>query len=227
MSARDVHVNLLTIHSDTVFTKYLRFIMQNPGLTRSQILTGVKGPEFNRPGYNSDYFAYFIQKGLVKYVRAGSKFYYYTTSKGNTAVQCADANGPKKSTKSHTSKIMNVDLPFNYELPEEREKLEQTAALLKEMVAAGAVSYNETHMYFRDRLDEIPEKAITHEEVMALAKKYFGRKAKGTLMRLLQWVFIHQSYTPNLFWVTSRGNDFLKVWPGPTIMAKDAMKAAN
>lgn len=232
MSASDVHVNLLTIHSDTVFAKYLRFIKQNPGLTRSQILTAVKGPEYNRPGYNSDYFAYFIQKDLVKCVRAGNKVYYYMTSKGNAAVQRADANGPKPPIKKHTCNVSGHDIPFNTALPDERKHANEAASFIQELAsisAVDAVNTRYTRYYYSGK---VPEGAISKEKALELAKKHGGRHFKRLFTRLVNWSYLQYSWNfiagegskPKDVWVTKRGLEFIRVWPDLGQVAQEAMK---
>ena len=231
MSASDVHVNFATVHSDTEFIKLLRFIKLNPGCTRNQILAGVKGPEYARPGYFSDYFAYFIRQDLAKYVRAGSKFYYYTTARGNAVVNRADKNGPQKKKVRHTSRIRNVDIPFNYELPAEKQKIDEMAALLKDMVDAGAVEYDKT--YGRSSIPgDTPKDAMTQDQAQALAKKHGGRHGKSLLNRLLEWGYIHHGYKwirlieyeDKGLWATPKAIAFLNVWPTLGQAAQDVMK---
>lgn len=168
MSASDVHINSLTVHSNIQFIKLLRFIKDHPGCTRHDVLTVVRGAECDRPGFYSDYFGYMFANDYAQMKRDGVHMKYYITSRGEVLLLCAEANGPMPKRTKHSAVIKGTSIPFNPEVPKEYKNLETTVKLVNEMIKLGA--------YSDDYLNRNGSKMMKKEEILEILQKITGTK---------------------------------------------------
>ena len=214
MSASEVRINPVTIHSNTQFIQLLRYIKENPGCTRHDVLVGVKGKEYDRPGYYSSYFAYMFDNCYVQRTRTGRQRKYYITKYGDNLVRRADANGPSNRVK-HSAFIQGTYIPFNPEVPSDRKNLEATAKLIGEMTKQGA--------YDSDPVNGDSFKPMKKEEILGFLEKITGTKVgtkplfkylRKNLVLLAQWLRDEHGFCKDqVYFVSKRALGIADVWP--------------
>jgi hypothetical protein len=102
--------------SKNTYVKFLRYIADNPGSTRKEILDGLgrlKGAACGGRGQNSSLFAQLLYLDLIDY---DDKFKYFITDKGEEVLEKANKNDEKdagpdsamESTKRTTMKRLNI-----------------------------------------------------------------------------------------------------------------------
>lgn len=214
MSASDVHINPCTVHSNIQFIKLLRFIKENPGCTRHDVLTAVRGAECDRPGFYSDYFAYMFNNDYAEMKRDGKQRKYYITAHGEWLLLRAEANGPMPKRIKHNAFIQGTFIPFNPEVLEEYKKLETTVKLINEMHKNRACDPDVYGENF---------KAMKKAEILEILKKITGTKAgiKSLFSHLHKFTILicHWQKDENgwhkepAFCLSERALRIAKVWP--------------
>ena len=211
MSASDVHINSLTVHSNIQFIKLLRFIKEHPGCTRHDVLTAVRGAECDRPGFYSDYFAYMFANDYAEVKRNGVHMKYYITSRGEVLLLCAEANGPMPKRTKHSAVIKGTSIPFNPEIPKERKNLETTVKLVNEMIKLGAYSADLNGNSF---------KMMKKEEILEILQKITGTKTgikplfthlRKNVVIIKHW-YKEESGKP-AFFISERALKIADLWP--------------
>ena len=215
MSASEVHINSLTVHSDIQFIKLLRFIKEHPGCSRHDVLAAVRGPECDRPGFYSSYFAYMFGNDYAQMKRDGKHFKYYITSRGEVLLLCAEANGPMPKRTKHTAVVKGAFIPFNPEIPKERKNLETTVKLINEMLKRGAYWPAEENL----------DKPVQKEEIFEILKSITGTQVglKPLFNRLSEYRIITEEWQRDRdgigyfknpgFYVSERALKIAGVWP--------------